>query len=144
MKRVKTIAAAGVAVLMVSAALAPARGQDSGISVATGKGSVSVSQRDVAGASGQRRFDVQFRPIDTGELFIGSVRVTGADGFSGGSLGAADWKLDGSRLTGKIVQRGITVVTFEGTVGDEETNGTFTTARGRSGSWTWEGPPPGK
>jgi hypothetical protein len=120
------------------------QGQATDTSVTSGKGSVSVSQRGVTGASGQRQFDLQFRPVETGELFTGSIRVTGADGFTGGSLGDADWKLDGSRLTGKIVRGEMTVVTFEGTMNEEETSGTFVTAGGRTGSWTWEGPPPGE
>jgi hypothetical protein len=144
MNRGGLIVAARLAALIFLSASAPVQGQDAGTSQVTGKGSVSLSQRGVTGASGQRQFDLQFRPVDKEELFTGSIRVTGADGFNGGNLGDADWKLEGSRLTGNVVQRGMNVVTFEGTVGEEETSGTFTTAGGRTGSWTWEGPPPGE
>jgi hypothetical protein len=147
MKRAETNTVARFTLLLLfalSALSVPAHGQDLGTSQVTGKGSVSLSQRGVTGAGGERRFNLQFQPDDTAELFTGSLRVTGADGFNGGSLGDAEWELDGPQLTGKVVQRGMTVATFEGTVGVEETSGTFTTPGGRTGAWTWEGPPPGQ
>lgn len=104
MKPNKMIAIPTITLVILLAISVSARGQED-TSVLTGKGSVSLSQRGVTGTTGQRQFNLQFRPVDTAELFTGSVRVTGADGFNGSDLGDADWKLDGSRLTGKIVQR---------------------------------------
>ena len=140
-----TIISLLIAVLGPSAGWAQQAAAANGGRSISGRGTVAVNPAVSADDDDDAgdRWDVQFNG-DAGGGMKGKVRIGGIRVSRAGNVGNIQWKLSDGQLSGTVSDEageGV-LASFKGTVSAKRIAGTFTTADGQTGSWTWEGPLP--
>jgi hypothetical protein len=94
------------------------------------------SDSDAANARG---WQTQLAHFDDDSL-TGRITLTGPTRLSGARL---EGQISGNEVTGVLVgDNDMQVGTFTGSIYAESVSGTYTTADGDSGTWSWDGPLP--
>lgn len=90
-----------------------------------------------------KRLAVNIHPNGSARAMSGAVDVAGFHQIDSGQWGDVDWKVNGSQVTGTVRNRdGSVEGTFEGTITATGMSGKLTHVDGRTGLWSWNGPPP--
>lgn len=90
-----------------------------------------------------KRLAVNVHPNGSAQALSGNVDVAGFPQIDGGHWGDVDWKVNGSQVTGTVRNSdGSVEGTFEGTITATGMSGKLTHVDGRTGLWSWNGPPP--
>lgn len=104
---------------------------------------VLVLNAQPGGDEATKRLEVNVHRDGGAQAMTGTVDVAGFPQIDGGQWGDVDWNVNGSQVTGTVRNRdGSVVGTFAGTVTATGMSGTVTHADGRTGLWSWAGPPP--
>ena len=133
-------------VLMVLAAASIVFADDAstngGTPEAAGKGGLAVDVRS-AGTDTAKHVTVNIRRDGSAESGSGAADVVGFPIIDSGQWGDADWKVNGSQVTGTVKnEKGEVEGTFDGTITATGVSGKFTHVDGRVGLWSWDGPLP--
>jgi hypothetical protein len=109
----------------------------------SGRSSLGLSVEGDQGAA--KSVVVNLAADGGGNTITGSATVVGFPTILDGSFGLVDWRVDGSTVSGKLIDpSGQEAGTFNGTVTPTGVSGQYTTADGRTGLWSWDGPVPGE
>jgi hypothetical protein len=118
-----------------------AAAEDGAVPAARGLEALTIGTRGPDGTG--HRLHITLTSLDKPGATSGTASVVGFPVVLSGSFGDIDWQIDGDTVTGRLEDRGDgSAGTFRGTITQTGVSGTFTSADGRTGLWSWDGPLP--